>query len=222
MVRIKPSYRIQVCSAKMRAHGELPSDPLQTGTTGARSYAKSPSQFIVAARAQASRRCETQAPLSGKPLALLPFRSLDPFRAYREPDRRRRDEERGFPAPNKEPPTNQKHDLTGKAPYRFESAFLQWRVCCEPILPPGRKAPGVSGNSRGRGCSRGSAAAARRRRRGHARGGSSGWRQPSCRSGCRAPAPERRRRQLWLPIPLTRCDFGLETGRDLAKTGLYV
>ena len=31
MVRIKPSYRIQVCSAKMRAHGELPSDPLQTG-----------------------------------------------------------------------------------------------------------------------------------------------------------------------------------------------
>src|SRR5215831_6105328 len=130
----KPSYRIQVCSAKMRAHGELPSDPLQTGTTGARSYAKSPSQFIVAARAQASRRCETQAPLSGKPLALLPFRSLDPFRAYREPDRRRRDEERSFPAPNKEPPTNQKHDLTGKAPYRFESTSLQQRVC-EPSVP---------------------------------------------------------------------------------------
>jgi hypothetical protein len=31
-----------------------------------------------------------------------PFRSLDPFRALREPDRRRRDEER-LPAPNKEP-----------------------------------------------------------------------------------------------------------------------
>ena len=79
---------------------------------------KAPSQFIVAARAQASRRCETQALLSGKPLALLLFRSLDPFHAYREPDRRRRDEEPGFPAPNKEPPTNQKHDLTGKAPYK--------------------------------------------------------------------------------------------------------
>src|SRR5215467_3506489 len=91
--------------------------------TGARSYAKSPSQFIVAARAQASRRCETQALLSGKPLALLPFRSLDPFHAYREPDRRRRDEERGFPAPNKEPPTNQKHDLTGKAPYKVRIRF---------------------------------------------------------------------------------------------------
>ena len=89
---------------------------------------KAPSQFIVAARAQASRRCETQALLSGKPLALLPFRSLDPFHAYREPDRRRRDEEPGFPAPNKEPPTNQKHDLTGKAPYRFESRSRQRQV----------------------------------------------------------------------------------------------
>src|SRR5438067_8424763 len=52
------------------------------------------SLFIVPPRAQASRRCETQATLSGKPPALLAFRSLDPFRALREPDRRRRDEER--------------------------------------------------------------------------------------------------------------------------------
>jgi hypothetical protein len=96
---------------------------------------KAPSQFIVAARAQASRRCETQAALSGKPLALLQFQSLDPFRAYREPDRRRRDEERGFLAPNKEPPTNQKHDLTGKTPYRFESSSLQRRVRSEPCVP---------------------------------------------------------------------------------------
>ena len=71
MVRIKPSYRIQVCSAKMRAHGELPSDPLQTGTHRSPKLAmqKAPSQFIVAARAQASRRCQTQALLSGKPLS---------------------------------------------------------------------------------------------------------------------------------------------------------
>jgi len=48
-------------------------------------------------RAQASRRCETQAPLSGRPLALLAFRSLDPFRALREPGHRRRDEERLSP-----------------------------------------------------------------------------------------------------------------------------
>jgi hypothetical protein len=37
----------------------------------------------------------------------------------------------GFPAPNKESATNQKYDLTGKAPYRFESGSLQRRVRCE-------------------------------------------------------------------------------------------
>src|SRR5271168_2626117 len=34
-----------------------------------------------------------------------------------------------FPAPNKELAINRKHHLTGKAPYKFESAFLQQRVC---------------------------------------------------------------------------------------------
>src|SRR5438067_13640290 len=29
----------------------------------------------------------------------------------------------GFPAPNKEPPTNQNHHLTGKAPYRVRIRF---------------------------------------------------------------------------------------------------
>jgi hypothetical protein len=43
----------------------------------------------------------------------------------------------GFPAPNKEPATNQKYDLTGKAPYRFESTFLRRRVC-EPSVPQRR------------------------------------------------------------------------------------
>src|SRR5438477_11985399 len=38
----------------------------------------------------------------------------------------------GFPAPNKEPPTNQNNYLTGKAPYRFESVSLQRRVTSEP------------------------------------------------------------------------------------------
>ena len=35
---------------------------------------------------------------------------------------------------NKEPTTNQNNYLTGKAPYRFESAFLQQRVACEPDI----------------------------------------------------------------------------------------
>src|SRR5437016_1781068 len=73
---------------------------------------KALSQFIVAPRAQASRRCETQAP--------LPFRSLDPFRALREPDPRRRDEKRPFPLRTKNWQQTQNNRLTGKAPYRFE------------------------------------------------------------------------------------------------------
>src|SRR6516162_2933160 len=39
----------------------------------------------------------------------------------------------GFPAPNKEPATNQKYNLTEKAPYRFESRLLQRRVDCKPV-----------------------------------------------------------------------------------------
>src|SRR6516164_9738469 len=76
------------------------------------------SQFIIAPRAQASRRCETQAPLSGKAAKLwLAFRSLDLFRALREPDRRRRDEKRPCRSEQKTA-TNQNDYLTGKAPYK--------------------------------------------------------------------------------------------------------
>src|SRR6266404_2812046 len=79
-----PQWRAPLRSSADR---QAPSD--------AGAFAKKPlSQFIIPARAQASRRCETQAPLGGKPPALLAFRSPDPFRALREPDRRRRDEER--------------------------------------------------------------------------------------------------------------------------------
>src|SRR5438270_14084590 len=56
---------------------------------------------------------------------MLAFRSLDPFRALREPDRRRRDEER---LSRSEQRTDYKNDcLTGKAPYRFESFSLHRR-----------------------------------------------------------------------------------------------
>src|SRR5712675_3089978 len=51
--------------------------------------------------------------------ALLAFRSLDPFRALREPDRRRRDEERPFPLRTKNCEQNPKNNrLTGKTPYK--------------------------------------------------------------------------------------------------------
>ena len=63
MVRINLSYRIQVCSTKMCPNGELLSDSQQTDRhqpdTEVREKPVSP--FIIAPRAQASRRCETQA-----------------------------------------------------------------------------------------------------------------------------------------------------------------
>ena len=55
--------------------------------------------------------------------ALLPFRSLDPFRALREPDRRRRDEERPFPLRTKNWQQNPKQPLDRKSPIQ---------VRCEP------------------------------------------------------------------------------------------
>ena len=63
MVRINRSYRIQVCSTKMCPNGELPSDSQQTDRHQADTEGreKPVSQFIIAPRAQASRRCETQA-----------------------------------------------------------------------------------------------------------------------------------------------------------------
>jgi len=54
----------------------------------------------------------------------LAFRSLDPFRALREPDRRRRDEERPFRSEQRTA-TNQNDYLTGKAPYKS----------CKPVVP---------------------------------------------------------------------------------------
>ena len=50
--------------------------------------------------------------------APLAFRSLDPFRALREPDCRRRDEKRPFPLRTKNFSTTQNNRLTGKAPYK--------------------------------------------------------------------------------------------------------
>src|SRR6516164_4275853 len=58
---------------------------------------------------------------------MLAFRSLDTFPPLREPDRRRRDEERPFRS--KQGTGNKpKNHLTEKLPYRFESSPLQRRV----------------------------------------------------------------------------------------------
>src|SRR3984893_4349703 len=64
--------------------------------------------------------------------AMLAFRSLDPFRALREPDRRRRDEERLSRSEQRTLSKTQNNHLTGKAPYKFESVSLQRGVSNEP------------------------------------------------------------------------------------------
>src|SRR5215472_12811134 len=57
--------------------------------------------------------------------ALLAFRSLDPLRALRGSDRRRRDEERPFPLRTKNWQQTKNNHLTGKAPYK--SANFRFR-----------------------------------------------------------------------------------------------
>src|SRR5262249_46645785 len=88
--------------------------------TGARSYAKSPiavHRRCACSGVKALRNTSPAKRQAAKPL--LAFRSLDPFRALRKPDRRRRDEE---PLSRSEQRTdnNPKNDLTGKAPYKSE------------------------------------------------------------------------------------------------------
>ena len=98
MVRIKRSYRIQVCGAKLRPNGELPSDPQQ-----------------IDRHRQTLKLCRKKAPVAGhhrsacsgvkalrntsdarRQAAKLCYRfgPLTPSAQLRKPDRRRRDEER--------------------------------------------------------------------------------------------------------------------------------
>src|SRR5215831_5133303 len=90
--------------------------------TGARSYAKSLIAVHRRCACSGVKTLRNTSPAKRQAAALLAFRSLDPFRALREPDRRRRDEER-LSRFEQEPPTNQKYALTERAPYRFESPF---------------------------------------------------------------------------------------------------
>jgi hypothetical protein len=119
----KQTDRIQVCGAKRCA--PMASSPrIITQTYNGRHQTREVRRkahllSIVPPRAQGSRRCETQASLRRQAAkAPLAFRSLDPFRALREPDCRRRDEKRPFPLRTKNFSTTQNNRLTGKAPYK--------------------------------------------------------------------------------------------------------
>jgi hypothetical protein len=74
-------------------------------------------RFIVPPRAQAFKALRnTSDAKAARRQAPLAFRSLDPFRALREPDRRRRDEERPFPLRTKNCEETQKQSLDRKSP----------------------------------------------------------------------------------------------------------
>src|SRR5215467_1848898 len=129
MVRIKRSCRIQVCDTKIRpqwrAHlGSSADRQAPTRHRGMRKarltvHHRSACSGVKAlrntspARRQAAKLCYCFGPLtpSARSANLIAGDGT----------------KNGFPAPNKEPPTNQKHDLTEKAPYRFESIPLQLR-----------------------------------------------------------------------------------------------
>jgi hypothetical protein len=118
--------------------GELPSDDTQTGTARRRSYQEEAPllRVILPARAQPSRRCETQAPLSGKPPSCA--KCFGPLTASaRSGNLIAGDGTKNGPFPlrtknQQKPKTN---SLTGKAPYKFESISLQRRVRYELRAP---------------------------------------------------------------------------------------
>src|SRR4029077_5951520 len=88
------TYRMQVRDVKMRRNGELPSDPDRQCQTP--ELRKKPHLAVHRPSACSGVKAlrNTSDAKAASRQALLAFRSLDPFRALREPDRRRRDEER--------------------------------------------------------------------------------------------------------------------------------
>src|SRR5215470_14995459 len=95
----KRTDRIQVCGAKMRPNGELPSDHYadRRGHTPELGRQAHLAVWRPAACSGVKALRNTSEAKAASRQALLAFRSLDPLRALRGPDRRRRDEERPFP-----------------------------------------------------------------------------------------------------------------------------
>ena len=133
------TYRIQVRDVKMRRNGELPSDHTQIGNVATRAPQEKPvSLFILRPRAQASRRCETQVQLSGKPLSCAKrFGPLTP--SARSGNLIVGDgTKNGLPAPNKELAINRKQPLDRKSP-------IQVRIRLPPAVSPRTLGPSRDG-----------------------------------------------------------------------------
>ena len=131
MVRIQTVLPYTSLWHEAAPNGELPSDHQRRHRPDAETVQKAPSQFIIARvlRPQALRNTSVARRQAAK--LCYRFDPLTPFRALREPDRRRRDEER-LSRSEQRTAYKPKYHLTGKAPYRFESGSLQRRVSNEP------------------------------------------------------------------------------------------
>jgi hypothetical protein len=130
------TYRIQVCGAKRCAL--MASSPRINTRLGARQTlelrrkARLPVHRPSACSGVKALRNTSLATAASRQ-APLAFRSLDPFRALRGPDCRRRDEKRPFPLRTKNCQTNPKQPLDRKSPIQ---------VYDEPV--PGRASPKCS------------------------------------------------------------------------------
>ena len=122
----------EVCGVKMRPNGELPSDHYADRRRETPELRRKPHLAVhrpSACSGVKALRNTSDAKRQSRQ-ALLAFRSIDPFRALREPDRRRRDEERPFRSEQRTvsetqttitdqlPSHGGKSPLTGKAPYK--------------------------------------------------------------------------------------------------------
>jgi hypothetical protein len=145
MVRIKRSYRIQVCGTKMRPNGELASDPQQTDApSDAAAMQKAPVaghrrsacsgvkalRNTSDARRQAAKLCYRFGPLT--PSA----RSANLIAGDGTKNGLSRSQQKTVS-------TTQNNRLTGKAPYKFESISLQRGVRRE-LPTPLRRGPTVA------------------------------------------------------------------------------
>ena len=123
MVRIRIGSTEYKCVARGSApDGEFPSDPALLAV-----HPPSACSGVKALRNTSSAKAASR-------LASLPFRSLDPFRALREPDRRLPDEER--PSPRR---TKNRHYRSQRAASDRPAVRLWWQLSGRNRLT--RKAP---------------------------------------------------------------------------------
>jgi len=137
------TYRIQVGGAKMRPNGKLPSNhhsDRRRQTLELRRKARLPPVHPPFACSGVKALRNTSLAKAASRQAALAFRSLDPFRALREPDRRRRDGERPSRSEQRTLSKNQKQRLDRKSP-------IQVRILLPPAGSPLRTRlprPGLS------------------------------------------------------------------------------